>query len=184
MERESGFKKESTEEGVVGGVLKQTVGAHIGYVTPTLLWGSGHLSLSTCTAKCVSASRWMQNVRKQKGAILYTDICLGEYVMVRVSRCWQTFFVWDILELSPFEHMPWVLVENAIRGWEGAVCRSDLGRGEGYRADTVQVVPHPEGWSSGEMASNLRLYDFYSLCVCIYKYICVFIFQYRTYTHN
>lgn len=30
------------------------------------------------------------------------------------------------------------------------------------------------GW---EKVSNLTLYDFYSLCVCIYKYICVFIFS-------
>lgn len=28
-----------------------------------------------------------------------------------------------------------------------------------------------------EMISNLTLYDFSSLCVCIYKYICVFIFN-------
>lgn len=34
-----------------------------------------------------------------------------------------------------------------------------------------------EGRGSRDMVSNLRCHGFSSLCVCIYKYICVFIFS-------
>lgn len=57
---------------------------------PPLLWGSGHLSLTTCTAKCVCKKvKWcrMSGEKTNSVPFIYTDICLGEYAIAKEFLC-------------------------------------------------------------------------------------------------